>query len=86
MTCQICFNQNLNIRTQQCAACDFESTMPAGMSAKRRIQRAVLAHHAGDSRAAVWLRREHYYAYHREDWGTEELLRRKGFDWIGGAR
>lgn len=86
MTCQVCINQGLDVRTACCLACEFENRLPAGLPAKRMIQRAVLAHHAGDACAAVWLRREHYYAYHRGDDDAEALLRSKGFSWLGGGR
>jgi len=86
MACQICINNGLDVRAECCSACDFENTLPAGLPAKRKIQRAVLAHHAGDARAAVWLRRDHYHAHHRGDDATETLLRSKGFSWLGGGR
>lgn len=86
MACQICFNKGLDVRAECCSACDFENSLPEGLPAKRRIQRAVLAHHNGEARATQWLRREHWYAFNRGDEATEQLLRSKGFDWIGGGR
>ena len=82
MGCQICTNNNVS----RCKACDFENALPANFPEKRQIQRAVLAHHAGDTRAAIWLRREHYYAFLRGVVATETLLRSKGFSWLGGGR